>query len=188
MNWYYFYGHKKLCVIIFCIFISFLFTYFCIAYFIDNIRVNELEKTKSLGNMVVIAINSYHKANGKYPMGLEFLVPEYINRLPQPTFGLGKWQYRIGRWNKPDNSLFSTKIIDAIEKYYQTNGQYPYNLEILVPKYIKKVPQQVYGLEKYQASLSKINDIEFELSVAANANGHPCLFYNSKNSYWHYDK
>jgi hypothetical protein len=45
------------------------------------------------GNAVVLALYRYSHERGSFPASLSDLVPRYIDRIPVPRLGSGKWSY-----------------------------------------------------------------------------------------------
>lgn len=55
------------------------------------------DETIRRGNLVVRALEQYHADRGQYPTTLSELVPDFIDTVPQPTWGLKKWEYHSTR-------------------------------------------------------------------------------------------
>ena len=49
----------------------------------------ESEKSKEIGNKIVVAIENYYQDFGNYPKSLEDLIPRYLDEIPQTTTGHG---------------------------------------------------------------------------------------------------
>ena len=45
--------------------------------------------------MICQAIDAYRTKNGKYPVQLTDLQPEFLQEIPQPTVGYEKWHYML---------------------------------------------------------------------------------------------
>lgn len=46
------------------------------------------------GRRIVGALERYRKEYGNYPQSLDELRPQYLDEIPMPTAGSGKWRYR----------------------------------------------------------------------------------------------
>lgn len=53
-----------------------------------------LEESKERGADIVAGLESYRARHGTYPEQLQDLVPEYVPRIEEPTWGLERWRYR----------------------------------------------------------------------------------------------
>lgn len=58
---------------------------------------HDVAASQERGNEVVAAIEAFHAANGVYPVGLEDLMPEFIDGLPVPVAGERCWRYVTDR-------------------------------------------------------------------------------------------
>jgi hypothetical protein len=52
-----------------------------------------LAQTERCGNVIVEAIEAFREATGDYPGALSELTPGYLAEIPQPEWGLKKWNY-----------------------------------------------------------------------------------------------
>lgn len=52
-----------------------------------------LQETRLRGVAVIEALNRYRQDHGAYPTTLEALRPQYLESIPQPTAGEGRWRY-----------------------------------------------------------------------------------------------
>jgi hypothetical protein len=53
-----------------------------------------LEESKEFGAVIVQALQLHRAETGTYPEELDALVPAYLPRVEQPTWGLERWRYR----------------------------------------------------------------------------------------------
>jgi len=58
------------------------------------VSIAESRDVEALGNQLVVAIETFHRDNGSYPISLESLLPRYVSSIPQPAWGVGTWTYR----------------------------------------------------------------------------------------------
>jgi hypothetical protein len=75
-------------------------------------------------------------------------------------------------------------IIRALEQFRADSGHYPKSLSELQPKYIKKIPQPIWGLESWQY---KADESEFTLRVNESTDtgdGIHLWLRNRNNSGW----
>ena len=63
----------------------------------DNDRYDE---TIRHGNGIVQALEKYYKENAEYPKSLDMLIPDYLDELKSPTWGVGDWIYQISDTNR----------------------------------------------------------------------------------------
>jgi len=61
----------------------------------DITQESNLEKTKIAGDKIIRAIRDYHERQGRYPKTLDSLVPEFIDSIPSPKWGLRRWRYVV---------------------------------------------------------------------------------------------
>jgi hypothetical protein len=61
------------------------------------LETRSLRTTKSLGNEIINAIESFRAATGRYPQSLGELTPRFIPRILDPAWGLQTWQYSSTR-------------------------------------------------------------------------------------------
>lgn len=47
------------------------------------------------GDAIVHALNEYYDENGQFPISLTELVPMYIDDIPPPLAGNGRWEYSV---------------------------------------------------------------------------------------------
>ena len=60
----------------------------------DAYRDRQIRKTCRIGERVLVpALFAYHEKQGVYPATLDDLTPTYLNQIPRPTTGDGKWLY-----------------------------------------------------------------------------------------------
>jgi len=57
----------------------------------------DLGKTKQAGNAVVQGVEKYHADQGSFPAQLDDLCPKYLTEIPEPRWGLGKWEYKADK-------------------------------------------------------------------------------------------
>jgi hypothetical protein len=80
-------------------------------------------------------------------------------------------------------------IVAALERYRAERGNYPDSLPMLVPAYAPAIAQPSWGLQQWRyrrytsadvaaQSASDSTTVYFQLSVAANPNGYPVLYYD----------
>ena len=53
----------------------------------------KLDETERRGDIVVEALEHYREANHEYPEQLSDLIPDYINEISLPAWGLKEWFY-----------------------------------------------------------------------------------------------
>jgi len=54
---------------------------------------SRVEQTKKAGAELIDSLESYKKDMGRYPEALSDLIPKHLGRIPEPTYGTGKWVY-----------------------------------------------------------------------------------------------
>jgi hypothetical protein len=81
------------------------------------------------------------------------------------------------------NMIQGNKIIDAIEKYYQTTGHYPEALSDLVPDYIEQISlTKSGGSFEYRLNEYYIYLVSFKILGKESVNG-TCA-YSGKDPFW----
>jgi hypothetical protein len=60
-----------------------------------------IEKSKSAGNLIIEEIERFAEANGHFPGRLDELVPKYLKSIPPPSAGEKCWRYAASE--KGDN-------------------------------------------------------------------------------------
>jgi hypothetical protein len=65
-----------------------------------------IAKSKSIGDSLIAKIELFADENKRLPKQLSDLVPKYLKRIPPPTAGEGRWDYRT--WE--DGRTFSLKF------------------------------------------------------------------------------
>lgn len=71
-----------------------------------------LAQSKRAGGEIVVALTSYRNETGEYPATLAALVPEYLDSVPLPDWGLGVWAYE--RYAaKGDTTYFQLSVAAA---------------------------------------------------------------------------
>lgn len=114
----------------------------------------------------------------KYPIWI-FLF--FVVELYSATF--------IGRWQEEQTKSELQKIISATENYRKKTGEYPTNLNELVPECIEFIPSTKVGVVRkrsfyYHKFLSTEGDIRYTIDF--DVHGSLCT-YNSKLREYHYD-
>lgn len=59
----------------------------------DGWRRSEIDASMKIGETIVSAIESYKKAEGRYPEALQDLVPAYLNEIPPARTGSKEFGY-----------------------------------------------------------------------------------------------
>lgn len=125
-----------------------------------------LEESKRRGEQLVEALRAYESAHGTYPDALADLVPEHIETIEPPTWGLQRWRYR--RYSPAD----------AIEAAADSGGRRrsrPASLRADSSTAEGAVPREQPSDHAY-----------FQLSVAADESGYPVLYYDFASHRWVY--
>jgi len=52
------------------------------------------------GRVIIQAIEASNSRHGKYPESLSDLVPEFLESIPKPGWGIDKWEYGLSHFNK----------------------------------------------------------------------------------------
>lgn len=140
-----------------------------------------------------IAIHNYSTVNLqkhrklKFPRKLKELVPEYINRIPDPMKGYWKYNPENGTVINPGYpGVFSTivfpqlkPVIDAVNRaiilgkmrnirtaimmYMAEWGKYPENLTDLVPDYLFELPDPMDGKWEYNSETGEVSNSMYEV-------------------------
>lgn len=56
---------------------------------------SSLDETRAAGDRILAALEAHREKTGAYPATLAKLVPQYLDPLPAPAWGTGKWQYSV---------------------------------------------------------------------------------------------
>jgi hypothetical protein len=108
---------------------------------------------------------------------------------PLLLYFIDKIEYEISHNKLESTKTIGDQIIKAIDKYHSTHGKYPNRLKSLVPDYIDEIQNPIWGLREWEYRIFPENNVErFQLSVGANKDRYPVLFYDSTNKYWSYDQ
>jgi hypothetical protein len=75
----------------------------------------DIEESKRVGAVLVEALYRHRAERGTYPDSLEQLVPDYVESVAPPTWGLRRWRYR--RYTSADVS--ATTAPDSAREYFQ---------------------------------------------------------------------
>ena len=89
----------------------------------DWSRAN-VEETERRGDIVAAALKNYRDRTGSYPDTLQKLVPQDLNRIPQPTVGKREWEYET--WpTKDGRGYFGLKVAIRFQSkpLLQTNNE-----------------------------------------------------------------
>jgi hypothetical protein len=54
----------------------------------------EVERTKRAGEEVRSALDRFRAETGLYPTNLDLLIPKFLPKIPQPTVGEKRWDYK----------------------------------------------------------------------------------------------
>jgi len=75
------------------------------------------------------------------------------------------------------------EIVEALQVYFEDNGQYPVSLEGLVPKYLKEIKKPLWGDSEWEYEGSPA-----QLKVGYESHGelYPMMIYNPDHG-WIYD-
>ena len=52
-----------------------------------------LAETERQGSLIITGLERYRVDNGRYPDSLKQLVPQYLEDIPTPAWGLRRWHY-----------------------------------------------------------------------------------------------
>ena len=55
----------------------------------------QMQQTKTSGLTIVTALEKFKEDHGRYPDELADLAPRYLPAIPQPTWGVRRWIYKI---------------------------------------------------------------------------------------------
>jgi len=88
-------------------------------------------------------------------------------------------------------------IVQALERYRADQGDYPPTLDALVPRYVGTIEPPTWGLRRWRYRRYSAGDVVrgvpapaengkryFQLSVAANEQGYPVLYYDFAAQRW----
>lgn len=53
----------------------------------------DVDKTKDVGDKIVIALKKYKSEHDVYPTALRDLVPKYLKKIPRPVVSRVNWEY-----------------------------------------------------------------------------------------------
>ena len=92
--------------------------------------------------------------------------------------------------NRLETVAIGNEIVEALESYHVENGQYPESMERLVPKYLNKLKQPLWGEDGWNYELHGPNS--FVIKVGYKDWGksyYPVMYYSSvqKAAGWIYD-
>ncbi len=73
----------------------------------------KLKKTKIIGNAIVSSLKNYYSDQGRYPQTLQQLVPQYLAKVKEPTWGLGVWDYEC----RPEGKGYSLAVSANDDRY-----------------------------------------------------------------------
>jgi hypothetical protein len=154
-----------------------------------------LEESKELGAAVVAALQAHRADTGTYPAALEDLVPAYLPRLEQPTWGLEQWRYRrytpdevtAGAVVPADSRNAPAAQVDSSN----TPAARADSSDTPAPVGSRNVPApQADSRNATAADAGGLPDtsggdpVYFQLSVAANPSGYPVLYYDYTGRRW----
>jgi hypothetical protein len=93
----------------------------------DHLSDHELDRTKQRGNEIIRALKQFRVDNKTYPASLDELSPKYLAEIPQPTWGVGKWQYH-GRTDdfalRVDESIYTGDGDSKWLKYFDDTHEW----------------------------------------------------------------
>jgi type II secretory pathway pseudopilin PulG len=136
-----------------------------------------LEETKEVGAVIVQALQAHRADTGTYPADLEALVPAYLERVEQPTWGLERWRYR--RFTPAEVKAEAVVPADAVAAPADA---------VAAPA--NAVPGSLSGDEAAAGESARRqgagggDPVYFQLSVAANTSGYPVLYYDYTARRW----
>jgi type II secretory pathway pseudopilin PulG len=138
-----------------------------------------LEESKEVGAVIVQALQAHRADTGTYPADLEALVPAYLQRVDQPTWGLERWRYR--RFTPAEVKAEAVVPADG-------HGAASTGAAGAVPGAAPGAAATAGGEAPAGAPASSGTSggdpIFFQLSVAANASGYPVLYYDYTARRW----
>lgn len=79
----------------------------------------KVHDSKSRGNEIVSALETYMKDNGHYPTSLDDLCPTYIAHIRQPTAGAEQWTYFADNDGKSFTLSFASRSASVPGWYYR---------------------------------------------------------------------
>lgn len=64
-------------------------------FYVRGHAISDAESARLIGNGEVIngALQAYRASNGSYPDTLARLVPDHLESIPGPEWGVGEWEY-----------------------------------------------------------------------------------------------
>jgi type II secretory pathway pseudopilin PulG len=129
-----------------------------------------LEESKEVGAAIVQALQAHRADTGTYPAELEALVPVYLQRVEQPTWGLERWRYR--RFTPAE--VKAEAVVPAAD--------------VAAADTVAGVPSAAAapasGTPAREQDAGGGDPVYFQLSVAANASGYPVLYYDYTARRW----
>jgi type II secretory pathway pseudopilin PulG len=135
-----------------------------------------LEESKEVGALLVQALQAHRADTGTYPAELEALVPEYLQRVEQPTWGLERWRYR--RFTPAE--VKAEAVVPADGHAAASTGAAG-----AVPDAAAAAGGELpAGGASGAPDMGGGDPIFFQLSVAANASGYPVLYYDYTARRW----
>lgn len=78
--------------------------------------VGQLEESKQVGAVLVEALYRYQEERGSFPDELEQLMPDYVEAVEPPSWGLQRWRYR--RYTAADVAP-DASVADGGREYFQ---------------------------------------------------------------------
>jgi hypothetical protein len=98
------------------LFLIILFPFFLCGC-IDYIGNPPNERITEPANKIISSLDKYQKAHGKYPDSLAELVPEYLESIPIPQWGVRSWSYER---SESGSSFFMSvkRWASSYEMYY----------------------------------------------------------------------
>jgi hypothetical protein len=133
-----------------------------------------LEESKEVGAVIVQALQAHRADTGTYPAELDALVPEYLQRVEQPTWGLARWRYR--RFTPAEVKAEAVVPADGHEAA-------PTGAAGVGPGAAAAAAAPAGGASG-APDTGDGDPIFFQLSVAANASGYPVLYYDYTARRW----
>jgi hypothetical protein len=135
-----------------------------------------LEESKEVGAVIVQALQAHRADTGTYPAELEALVPEYLQRVEQPTWGLERWRYR--RFTPAEVKAEAVVPADGHVAASDTRGRRA------AAAHSGGVSESPAAGASGAPDTSGGDPVYFQLSVAANASGYPVLYYDYTARRW----
>lgn len=147
---------------------------------------DSLEESKRRGADIVRALAEYRTDLGTYPDQLSTLVPDYIDAVEPPTWGVQQWRYRT-------YAAGSTAVQEPVQTPSQFPVQQPVQGPVQTPPQIPvrqppqnpvQAPIQQPVPEPVPRAVVRDDERYFQLSVAANESGYPVLYYDFRTGRW----